>query len=679
MAFNEGHRQILQDVTNTHWYNVRGQEDWLCSDEMNYQQATEMKDGFSLSLGAQLLPINNNPGHFRVVIPAPNIANLMDSHQMFFLPLHQQINNAKNVEEIIRIIEQYPGQMFSSGGQPLEKEQQIAAIRNQQNPNPNFMGKVTSKYGLEQKVANLIYQENQLQMQAQMQPQVQPQVQPPGEGMLKISEAQWREAEAYFAQDFSRNPHLDQTKMKKDKRDPNSHSFIKVGNEIYAMASRQCFEEAKHAKLGEGAFGKVKVVQARNGDNFAVKVEGRGIRGDNDAETKIGKMLDFVKGEAGRTLQYQKMFKNKPTTEKLYTVMQLKKGNELFKELYIDPNAQQRTHKFNETQKLIIALKACRSIDELHKMGIIHSDIKPENFISNVNGNMITVGAIDFGLSSLLKPGQQSIITTSRYGTPGYIAPEIDIAELRQVNGQLGRWREYSKASDVYALGVMLKDDLQLSPKIYEGMLNNNPNQRPQLADVMQALTSQLAKQKGLDAEARKVLAEFTSKAPNVSPKGLGNIGELMSNLLAKDITAEYGKLRNGKDAGATGWARARAKDVGGIFTGAGKQRAEQVSDLDRAFKKIQGESLTAEQKAEATYGYLVNLRDTLTEKTTFKSALAQMCDQYIKQIETSVGEQKTRQMQTNLNIFEKAKELQREIRPIEDKPNQQAGKKAKL
>ncbi|HRE31344.1 MAG TPA: hypothetical protein PLD88_05155, partial [Candidatus Berkiella sp.] len=76
-------------------------------------------------------------------------------------------------------------------------------------------------------------------------------------------------------------------------------------------------------------------------------------------------------------------------------MMQLKKGNELFKELYIDPNAQQRTNKFNETQKLIIALKACKSIDELHKMRIIHSDIKPENFISNVNGNMITVGAID--------------------------------------------------------------------------------------------------------------------------------------------------------------------------------------------------------------------------------------------------------------------------------------------
>jgi len=57
----------------------------------------------------------------------------------------------------------------------------------------------------------------------------------------------------------------------------------------------------------------------------------------------------------------------------------------------------------------------------------------------------------------------------------------------------------------------MLKADLQLSPKIYERMLQQNPGDRTSLSEVMQALTAQLAKQKGLDAEAQKVLAEFTS------------------------------------------------------------------------------------------------------------------------------------------------------------------------
>ncbi|HRE31343.1 MAG TPA: hypothetical protein PLD88_05150, partial [Candidatus Berkiella sp.] len=83
--------------------------------------------------------------------------------------------------------------------------------------------------------------------------------------------------------------------------------------------------------------------------------------------------------------------------------------------------------------------------------------------------------------------------------------------QLTVRNGQYGRWAEYSTASDVYALGVMLKADLQLSPKIYERMLQQNPGDRTSLSEVMQALTAQLAKQKGLDAEAQKVLAEFTS------------------------------------------------------------------------------------------------------------------------------------------------------------------------
>ncbi len=96
-----------------------------------------------------------------------------------------------------------------------------------------------------------------------------------------------------------------------------------MGDEIYQMATRQCFDEQKHAKLGEGAFGKVKVVQARNGDNFAVKVEGRGARGEDDAETKIGKILDFVKGETERSLAYGKQFKGQFTTQKLYKATDL--------------------------------------------------------------------------------------------------------------------------------------------------------------------------------------------------------------------------------------------------------------------------------------------------------------------------------------------------------------------
>ncbi|HRE33028.1 MAG TPA: hypothetical protein PLD88_13710, partial [Candidatus Berkiella sp.] len=177
MAFNERHWQILQEVTDSKWHSFTGDNNFIYSDVMGYQDAMALKDGFNLTAQAQLLPINNRPGYFRVAANSQNLAQLIDNNQAFFLPnLNEKIANATSVDEIIRVIRQYPAQMLSSdssGRQPLDKEQQIAAIRNLQKPNPNFLGKVTSNYGLEQKVRYLIQQENQLKMQAQMQPQVQ--------------------------------------------------------------------------------------------------------------------------------------------------------------------------------------------------------------------------------------------------------------------------------------------------------------------------------------------------------------------------------------------------------------------------------------------------------------------------------------------------------------------------
>lgn len=673
MPFDNRHNQLLENMTDANWYQVNGveNEDWICSDAMSYMDAMALQRGFHSEVQAQLWPSNSQPGLFRVGVYSPGLTQMMNNGQAFFLNdynsqnnFHRKIQNAANIEDLIKIINEHPAKMLSSGGEEIRKDLQIAAIRNQQNPAYSAT-KITSNYGLEKKVVELILQERKLKNAAQRPLPLPPESAkqepslPPKDGMLKVSKEEWDRAEAYFAQDFSNNPHLDPTKMKKSKG-PNSRSFIKVGDEIYVMASRQCFDKEKHVKLGEGAFGKVKVVQARNGDNFAVKVEGRGARGDQDAETKIGKILDFVKGEAERNLAYAKEFKGKFTIQKLYTVMQLKKGNELFKELYLDPNAQQRSGKFNETQSLIIALKACKSIDELHKLNIIHSDIKPENFMSNVHGNMITIGAIDFGLSSILEPGQEAIYSDHSYGTQLYMAPEVNALESR------GPF-PYSKASDVYSLGVMLKDDLQMPRHIYEKMLTRDPGSRATLSEVMNDLATELSKQKGLDDEARKVIAEFGGTIPT-PPSGADSI----NNLLAKDyanLTNEYAKLRDGKEAGAIGWARARAKDVGGVFTNVGQRRVEQIADLSRAFDMIKNDKLSTDAvKTELTYGYLLNLRNNIgSEENTFKSGLRQLCDQYIKQIDDFVGIEQAHYLKTDPSVLEQGKQLQRAIRPSKE------------
>ncbi len=91
-------------------------------------------------------------------------------------------------------------------------------------------------------------------------------------GLITVTEQEWKAAEDFFQQD--------EKAVKFKARDKAAHSFIRVGGEIFAIATKQFADGDLHL-LGEGSFGKVRMVQSKNGDNFAVKIEGRGIRGEN--------------------------------------------------------------------------------------------------------------------------------------------------------------------------------------------------------------------------------------------------------------------------------------------------------------------------------------------------------------------------------------------------------------
>ncbi|MCG5054018.1 MAG: protein kinase [Myxococcales bacterium] len=79
---------------------------------------------------------------------------------------------------------------------------------------------------------------------------------------------------------------------------------------------------------------------------------------------------------------------------------------------------------------------------EVHRAGIVHRDIKPENFFVSGQGTNVTVRVFDFGLAA--PTGQPGDPESAREGTPEYMAPEQDAAEL-----------SIDPRADVYALGVM--------------------------------------------------------------------------------------------------------------------------------------------------------------------------------------------------------------------------------
>lgn len=90
-----------------------------------------------------------------------------------------------------------------------------------------------------------------------------------------------------------------------------------------------------------------------------------------------------------------------------------------------------------------MALKVCEALDEMHKAGVIHRDISPDNIHIDEAGN---VKVIDFGSARLSKEDVEEKMIMIK---PGYAPPEqYEKIDLR--NDKQFAW------TDVYALGATL-------------------------------------------------------------------------------------------------------------------------------------------------------------------------------------------------------------------------------
>jgi serine/threonine protein phosphatase PrpC len=116
----------------------------------------------------------------------------------------------------------------------------------------------------------------------------------------------------------------------------------------------------------------------------------------------------------------------------LYTVMPLYQG-ELLETRLSRPPALGLEEGRN------IAIKLARAAAALHRAGIIHRDIKPDNVILEREASL---KLIDFGVVRI--PGMEDAPPQDIPGTPAYMAPEM-------FDGEAG-----NEATDVYALGVTM-------------------------------------------------------------------------------------------------------------------------------------------------------------------------------------------------------------------------------
>jgi serine/threonine protein kinase len=114
----------------------------------------------------------------------------------------------------------------------------------------------------------------------------------------------------------------------------------------------------------------------------------------------------------------------------VYGVMPCYEGETLEQRLLRKP-------AINLTTGLDIAIKLAKAVAALHRAGIVHRDVKPENVILQPGGGL---KLIDLGVARL--PQLEDTELASSPGTPSYMAPEL-------FSGAGA-----SEETDLYALGV---------------------------------------------------------------------------------------------------------------------------------------------------------------------------------------------------------------------------------
>jgi len=117
----------------------------------------------------------------------------------------------------------------------------------------------------------------------------------------------------------------------------------------------------------------------------------------------------------------------------LYVVMDLCRGGEIFDMVLA-------LKRFTEADAAILGAQMLSAIDYIHKMSIMHRDIKAENFLLAEKSPTATVKMIDFGMAVKFSPGEEF---NELCGSPHYLAPEL-----------IGQ--RYGHLVDIWAFGVMI-------------------------------------------------------------------------------------------------------------------------------------------------------------------------------------------------------------------------------
>jgi len=185
--------------------------------------------------------------------------------------------------------------------------------------------------------------------------------------------------------------------------------------------------------LGSGVSGLVrKVSHKKTGVEYAVKSLDLGL-----VETKEG--LEQLRDEIFIMCQLDhpnivRLEEVYESHSEIYLVQELCVGGELFDRLDEQPD-----YHYTEAECARLIKQMLCAVRYIHSKGIIHRDLKLENFLFSSNAPDSELKMIDFGLSKHFRYGD---VQHEAVGTPYTVAPEV-------IRGQ------YDERCDIWAIGVI--------------------------------------------------------------------------------------------------------------------------------------------------------------------------------------------------------------------------------
>ncbi|MCJ1374474.1 Dual-specificity kinase, spindle pole body (SPB) duplication and spindle checkpoint function [Loxospora ochrophaea] len=203
--------------------------------------------------------------------------------------------------------------------------------------------------------------------------------------------------------------------------------------------------------LGRGGSAKVYRVMAENHKMFALKrvsledadeMAIRGFKGEIDLlrrlenVDRVVRLYDFEVNDERQTL----------------SVLMEMGESDLERVLRLRLNAEEAVFDISFTRYYWKEMLEC--VQAVHQHDIVHSDLKPANFLL-VQGRL---RIIDFGIANAIQDDTVNVHRETQIGTPNYMAPEalIDFNAACGLPSSVGKLMKVGKPSDIWSLGCIL-------------------------------------------------------------------------------------------------------------------------------------------------------------------------------------------------------------------------------